>query len=114
MTNPVQINPPTTIGCVTTLVTFDFLDIVVDPIYPTIVLMGCDDEGDIDEDGIPNNLDPDQDGDGYTNVVEDSWGPDLDNGSNHLQMRNDNNTRIAMDAIFNGGLGRNYFRTDPR
>jgi len=36
------------------------------------------------------------------------------NGSNHLQMRNDINTRDAMDAIFNGGLGRNYFRTNPR
>ncbi len=29
-------------------------------------------------------------------------------------MRNDNNTKIAKFTIFNGGIGRRFFKTDAR
>ena len=35
-------------------------------------------------------------------------------GSNHLQMKNDSNTKDAVKAIFEFGLGRDYFKTDKR
>ena len=35
-------------------------------------------------------------------------------GSNHLQMRNDSEMKIAVDAIFKDGLGRDYFQTKER
>jgi hypothetical protein len=35
-------------------------------------------------------------------------------GSNHFQMRNDENTRDAMRKIFDKGLERNFFKTDER
>ena len=35
-------------------------------------------------------------------------------GSNHLQMKNDSNTKLAIEAIFENGLGGDYFYTDKR
>ena len=35
-------------------------------------------------------------------------------GSNHLQMKNDSNTKDAVKAIFEDGLGGDYFYTDKR
>jgi len=35
-------------------------------------------------------------------------------GSNHFQMKNDPNTEIAMKDIFEDGLGRDFFKTQPR
>jgi hypothetical protein len=35
-------------------------------------------------------------------------------GSNHYQMRNDENTRDAMEAIFDDGLDKTFFKTDKR
>jgi pimeloyl-ACP methyl ester carboxylesterase len=40
--------------------------------------------------------------------------PRVMQGSNHLQMRNDSEMKIAVDAIFKDGLGRDYFQTDFR
>lgn len=40
--------------------------------------------------------------------------PRVMQGSNHLQMRNDSEMKIAVDAIFKDGLDRGYFKTDPR
>ena len=36
------------------------------------------------------------------------------NGSNHMQMKNDSETAKAMDKIFIDGIGKRYFKTDPR
>ena len=35
-------------------------------------------------------------------------------GSSHFQMRNDDNTRIAVEAIFDEGLNKTFFHTDRR
>jgi len=35
-------------------------------------------------------------------------------GSSHFQMRNDENTRDAVQKIFDEGLGRTFFHTDRR
>ncbi len=35
-------------------------------------------------------------------------------GSNHMQMKNDKQMEIAVDEIFVNGLGKNFFKTDPR
>ena len=40
--------------------------------------------------------------------------PELMEGSNHFQMRNDSNTRDAMEAIFDDGLGKEFFITERR
>jgi hypothetical protein len=43
-----------------------------------------------------------------------NYEPRLMQGSNHLQMRNDSEMGKAVDAIFFGGLNRDYFKTDFR
>lgn len=40
--------------------------------------------------------------------------PRLMPGSGHMQMRNDENMRDAVEAIFKNGLDANYFKTDER
>lgn len=35
-------------------------------------------------------------------------------GSNHMQMLNDENTRVAFDLILNKGLDRGFFKTEKR
>jgi len=47
-----------------------------------------------------------------------TYTPRLMDGSNHLQMKNDSNTKDAIKAIFEDGLDQGnpnaYFKTDPR
>lgn len=43
-----------------------------------------------------------------------NYDPTFMDGSNHFQMKNDSNTERAMDAIFEDGLGRNFFKTQKR
>ena len=43
-----------------------------------------------------------------------NYEPTLMPGSNHFQMKNDSNTEDAMSDIFEGGLGKNFFKTNPR
>ena len=40
--------------------------------------------------------------------------PEFMPGSNHMQMKNDDNMEIAIEKIFEKGLGRPYFITDKR
>jgi hypothetical protein len=42
------------------------------------------------------------------------WPSRFMDGSNHMQMRNDENTRDAMKAILEEGLGRGFFKTETR
>lgn len=43
-----------------------------------------------------------------------TYGPQLMDGSNHIQMKNDSNMKDAIKAIFEDGLDRPYFQTNKR
>lgn len=43
-----------------------------------------------------------------------NYEPEFMDGSNHLQMKNDSNMEEAVEAIFEFGLGADYFKTDKR
>ncbi|MEZ4907810.1 MAG: hypothetical protein R2771_09295 [Saprospiraceae bacterium] len=43
-----------------------------------------------------------------------NYPPQFMDGSGHYQMRNDQNTQTAMEAIFDQGLDAKFFKTDKR
>jgi hypothetical protein len=44
-----------------------------------------------------------------------TYPPQIMEGSNHFQMRNDSKTKVAVDLIFDFGIdGRPFFRTERR